>query len=190
VLDGLFFTPYLYRGNARQALFDSAWLSSAPDIPRGQYSRDYAFVRADGGLVQWKNILTVPYYFRRVPMNKIWKIWDESLNGHFRWVDTSAEFRSYDVRYGGEWGGITPVYLHGKSASAYLEGGLFCINCPRIVAAPFVVDDERASAKVFSAAVYVNCSFRESSPKLLKNGKILPLENYKAVGMIPYPSKR
>lgn len=190
VLDGLFFTPYLYRGNARQALFDSAWLSSAPDIPRGQYSKDYAFVKSDGGLVQWKNILTVPYYFRRVPMNKIWKIWDESLNGHFRWVDTSAEFRSYDVRYGGEWGGITPVYLHGRSASAYLEGGLFCINCPRIVAAPFVVDDERASAKVFSAAVYVNCSFRESSPKLLKEGKILPLENYKAVGMIPYPSKR
>lgn len=123
-------------------------------------------------------------------MNKIWKIRDPELAGHFRWVDTRGEFRSYDVRYGGEWGGITPVYLHGKDASAYLEGGMFSINCPRIVAAPFVVDDLRSQVKVLAASVYVNCSYRESSPKRIENGKVLPLENYQAVGMIPFPSKK
>lgn len=190
VLDGLFFTPRLYTGNAKYAIFDSCWLSSAPDIPRGQYSKDYAFIKADGGTVQWKNILTVPYYFRRVPMNKIWKIWDPALNGHFRWVDTKGCFLSFDCRYGGEWGGLTPVYLHGKNASAYIEGGTTSVNCPRIVAAPFVLDDERAAAKALALSIYINCSFRESSPKLLKDGQIQPLKNYKAIGMIPYPSQK
>ena len=132
---GIAYTPFLYDG-AGLAFFEALWFSCLPDHPDKDYrNRDYAAIRVgEGGRLFVRDLLGVPCYFRHVmPMHDIWRKRPAADQvGDFRWIDSRGEVVLQHCRFGGEWGGLTPVYQRGAAAKTYLEGPYFCVDCPRL----------------------------------------------------------
>lgn len=114
--------PYAYRGNAR-AVIDSTWFHQMPERPRGEIRDEFsAIVNEAGGELVLRELVTVPCYFFDYPKTVIYRNERPELKGEYRWIDNHGTLSSVNVRYGGEWGGLTPIY-HFGSAKTYLEGG-------------------------------------------------------------------
>lgn len=144
VAGGVVYSPFLYYGNASLAFFDGIWYSSNPDYPKGDYKYSYAsMTNLKGGYLYITDMLGVPCYFRHIPMNLIWRPAPEK-NGDFRWIDNYGIAYLLNNRFGGEWGGITPVYQYGN-AQTYMEGAFVSLNCPRIVYSPVVSDSKEST---------------------------------------------
>lgn len=132
---GIAYTPYLYRG-AGVAFFDALWYSCVPDHGRSDYRAcEYAAIRVErGGRLYMRDLLGVPCYFRHIqPMITMWKEKPtEDQVGDFRWIDSQGEIWLQECRFGGEWGGLTPVYQRGDRARTYIEGPYFATDCRRL----------------------------------------------------------
>lgn len=119
VTGGSYYQPLLYRGNAR-ALMDGFWFRCwsrpAEDSP---LTESTTMVNLQGGVLRAVDILGVPCTLRRWG----WAASNDSKRpkGDFRWVDNYGTFHSEFFRYGGEYGGLVPVYAYGD-AQTYVEG--------------------------------------------------------------------
>lgn len=119
VMDGgIAFTCKIYKGNGT-VWDDRRW---SEILPEGVGKRTSAVAYDNHGLLVLRDMLGVPMFFAgTVSMDKV-PIFEKAEKGDIRWVDNSGEFISLFTRYGGEWGGATPVYSYG-SAKVYMEGG-------------------------------------------------------------------
>ena len=116
---GSYYQAVLYRGNAR-AFFDGFWLRTLPEpAPEEPLTASVCIVNERGGVLQMADVLGVPCTLLSLG-------WGASNNpkvakGDFRWVDNHGEFCSQNFRYGGEFGGLTPVYNY-DSGKVFIEG--------------------------------------------------------------------
>lgn len=146
---GTSYTPYLYAGNARFTV-DSHWYEECAERPKGEIRPQYAaIVNLPGGELRLKELLGVPCYFQHYPKHEVY---GPNVNpaperiGDFRWIDNHGLLISRDVRYGGEWGGLTPVY-HFGAAETYVESGVVELSCQWLRAgrACVVADSDEAN---------------------------------------------
>ena len=137
---GTSFVPHLYDGNAAPAVFDAFWLEYAPDFDKAAWDAvseksQSCLVNRNGGVLRCYDLLGVPcVYWHAAQSTKnsdqklgffTWVAHPEEhpeLYGDFRWVDNYGDFTSLNVRYGGEWAGLTPVYQYGDAAKSLLAG--------------------------------------------------------------------
>jgi len=138
---GMAYTPFLYRG-AGSAFLDAFWFSALPGHGDTEYrNKSYSAILVDrGGRLTMRDLLGVPCYFRMVmPMHEIWRVRPSAdQKGDFRWIDSAGDVSCFDCRFGGEWGGLTPVYQRGPGTT-YLEGPFFATDCPRLKSTETVV---------------------------------------------------
>ena len=137
---GTSFVPNLYDGNAAPAVFDAFWLEYAPDFDKAAWDvvsekSQTCFVNRPDGVLRCYDVLGVPcVYWHAAQSTKdsaqkrgffVWAAHPEEhpeLYGDFRWVDNYGDYASLDVRYGGEWAGLTPVYQYGAAAKSLIAG--------------------------------------------------------------------
>ena len=121
---GQAYTPYLYRGNAKFTM-DAFWYQASVAYPREETSKSYAsMVNLEGGEMRLREMLGVPVYFHFFGKDYIRdRANHDALRGDYRWVDNYGDLVSYHSRYGGEYGGLTPIYHYGK-AKTYMYGGV------------------------------------------------------------------
>ena len=117
------FTPYLYRGNATFTV-DGFWYEESTERDKGENRPSYAsMVNEPGGEVYFRDFLGVPCYFQNTPKEEAYVFGKHTeRRGEFRWIDNYGTFVSVNTRYGGEWGGLTPVFHFGKAVT-WIEGG-------------------------------------------------------------------
>lgn len=82
---------------------------------------------------------------------------------HPRWIDNYGKLTALAFRFGGEWGGVTPVYHHGKSASTYLEGEISSTRNARLKAGPAQVASDVESPDV-TVAHLISFNFTDENP--------------------------
>lgn len=155
VFGGMAYTPFLFRGAGR-AFLDAFWFSALPDHGDAQYrDKSYAALSLGaGGELVVRDLLGVPCYFRMVqPMHDIWRVRPSpDQTGDFRWIDSHGDVACFDCRFGGEWGGLTPVYQHG-AGTTYIEGPFFATDCPRLRSTSAVVRIDSAGEPVIADSV-------------------------------------
>ena len=120
---GQAYTPYLYRGNAAFTV-DGYWYEESTERAKGENRPSYsAIVNEIGGEMFLRDFLGVPCYFQHTPKKEAYVFGGHpERRGEFRWIDNFGTFVSVNMRYGGEWGGLTPLYHFGK-ATTWIEGG-------------------------------------------------------------------
>lgn len=188
VTGGCAYTPFFYTGNAAPAYFESLWYSNLPDYPKEEYKRSYASIANRGGELYITDMLGVPTYFRHVtPMHEIWRK-APGKGGHFRWIDNTGKLWSLNNRFGGEWGGLTPVYQYGRNSATYLEGAYCCLNCPRTRNnSPVLTDSPDADVTLVNvvSTLYnepLQTTFRQ------KDGSVKPLPKQGIYSSYPLPA--
>ena len=124
VVGGVANTPYLYRGNASPAVFDGVWYSMRTNHKREEWVESVSgIVNLPGGVMEMYDVLGVPLVFewynksmQPLPGNP------DKGRFHAKWIDNYGTLRTFSYRFGGEWGGITPIYHFGAGASTYVDG--------------------------------------------------------------------
>ncbi|MCQ2390971.1 MAG: glycoside hydrolase family 55 protein [Kiritimatiellae bacterium] len=128
VTGGQAYAPYLYRGNA-EVTFDAFWYQELTERPKGEFRAAYAaIVNEVGGRLTLREMLGVPCYFVNMSKSEAYsQVHLPAQNGEIRWIDNHGTLLSLNTRYGGEWGGLTPIY-HFGSANTFIEGGVMELN--------------------------------------------------------------
>lgn len=144
VMDGgIAFTSRIYRGNGT-AWDDRRWTEILPEA-KGELAG--AVVYDNRGLFVLHDMLSVPMFFANmVTMDKV-PVFKEAKAGDFRWVDNRGDFISLFTRYGGEWGGATPVYNYGIGR-VYMEGGYAWFETQMAHRHPVLADSPDAHLKL------------------------------------------
>ncbi|MBR2839054.1 MAG: hypothetical protein IKE55_09740 [Kiritimatiellae bacterium] len=170
-----------YRGNANPMLFDGTEFNPGVNHRRGEEKPSYCpMTNLAGGRLEYHSVLSSPMLFEFVwPFSKIYEKPTPEQMGDFRWVDNYGTFRAYDMRFGGEWDGLTAVYQYGKDATTYIEGGLSVQLCQRCLAGRAIVYTDTPESQVRLAEVSgfdfpSECPFRRRLP----DGRELPLKTF------------
>ena len=147
-----------YRGNANPMLFDGSEFNPGVNHRKGEEKQSYCpLTNLSGGRLELHSVLSSPMLFEFVwPFSKIFEKPTPEQMGDFRWVDNYGTFRAYDMRFGGEWAGLTAVYQYGKDATTYIEGGFSSQLCPRCRADKATVYTDTPESRVRMAEV---CGF-------------------------------
>ena len=74
----------------------------------------------------------------------------------FRWVDNYGAYLSRGMRYGGEWGGLTPVYHYG-GAHTRIEGGHMAYTTTSTYTTPLLADSPEPDAALFAVSLPAYC---------------------------------
>ena len=170
-----------YRGNANPMLFDGTEFNPGVNHRRGEEKPSYCpLTNLAGGRLEFHSVLSSPMLFEFVwPFSKIYEKPTPEQMGDFRWVDNHGTFRAYDMRFGGEWDGLTAVYQYGKDATTYIEGGLSVQLCQRCRAGRAIVYTDTPESQVRLVEVSgfdfsSKCPFRRRLP----DGSELPLKTF------------
>lgn len=142
------YVPRLYEGNADCSI-DRFWFQEAPDHPAGVDGKSYSsIVNEEGGRLVLREVLGVPCYFLQYGKDEMYATAQyKNRMGDLRWVDNRGTLLSLNTRYGGEWGGLTPIY-HFGNAKTWLEGGPCEIGCCYLRAGRSAVVADSATADV------------------------------------------
>ena len=113
-------TPYFYKGNAAPFLIDGFWHTVGPETTLGlQHRKSFAsVVNLSGGIMEIQDVIGVPRYFDNEEIGPE----NRKKTGDYCWFNNCGTLRLYQFRFGGERGGLTPIY-HREGASTYVEGG-------------------------------------------------------------------
>ena len=119
------YTAQLYRGNA-DVTIDCYWFECCPPAPTERETPfDFAtIVNTQGGRLRLRDFLGVPVYFGH--LTKAYMSDPKFIRervGDYRWIDNRGELFCKNVRFGGEFRGLTPVYAYGNSVT-YVDGGV------------------------------------------------------------------
>ncbi len=140
---GIAFTCRIYRGNGT-AWDDRRWTEI---LPEAKGKRTGAVAYDNRGVFVLRDSLSVPMFFAdMIPMDKV-PIFEKAEAGDFRWVDNRGDFISLFTRYGGEWGGATPVYNYGQGR-VYMEGGYAWFESQLVRRHPVLADSPDAHLKL------------------------------------------
>ena len=132
---GTAFAAFYYEGDGCATIAESYehWLRTGP--------RNVPFMPAatlvNRGKLQTLGFLGVPCVLNRYRKDDVWNPAHKPVE--FRWVDNFGTYYSLGMRYGGEWGGNTPVYHYGK-AKTRIEGGIAGYVSYLSLCVPFVAD--------------------------------------------------
>ena len=122
------YAHYIYRGNANPMLFDATQANNTSEArPNGTYPPYHAYDNLEGGVLEMHDILCTPWFFESGSMTRTYLPPKPGEHGDFRYIDNRGTLRISGFRFGGEWGGLTPVYQFGPKAELYVEGG-YSIN--------------------------------------------------------------
>lgn len=180
---GVHYAPVWYVGNAQVTLSD-AWLRILPPVPHTEcFTESRAIVNR--GRMRLQDILGVPCVFAGHPMDSFGK---DIPNGDYRWIDNcGGVLHSLFVRYGGEWGGIPPVYNY-DGGKVLIEGNVAYFY-PRHTAHQMIVNHGKPSDL---QAYGVSCGFEmltwHGGLKFLQrqaDGSFEPISNARVHGNIP-----
>ena len=170
-----------YRGNANPMLLDGTEFNPTVNHRKGEERQSYCpMTNLAGGQLEYHSVLSSPMFFEFVwPFSKIWTPPTPEQMGDFRWVDNYGTFRAYDMRFGGEWGGLTAVYQYGKDATTYIEGGFSVQICLRLRAGKAIVYTDTPTSEVRLAEV-CGFDFNNVQPfrRRLPDGSELPLQSF------------
>jgi len=132
---GIAFAAYFYEGDGLATIAENYehWLRTGP--------RNVPFVPAatfvNRGKLQTLGFLGVPCVLNRILKDDVWNPTHKPVE--FRWVDNFGTYYSLGTRYGGEWGGNTPVYHYGK-AKTRIEAGIAGYVSYLSLCVPYVAD--------------------------------------------------
>lgn len=142
--DGMAYASDLYEGDGR-GFFNSVWYRFIRSRIEGRVPGPALVNR--GQLQMW-DVLGVPVLLSKYAMNDVFH--PELPPLEYRWVDNSGEFLSRMSRFGGEWGGITPVFHHGKSAVSAIEGSYAWFTTTFTYPTPVLSDVPTPDARCFA----------------------------------------
>ena len=138
VCGGEFAGHRYYRGNSRMMLLDCTQYNPGINHPINirnpmVVNRYCPMENLKGGTLEFHSVLATPSCFEDVwPMSKIHDKPTPEMIGDYRWVDNYGTFNSWEMRFGGEWCGLTSLYQYGDEASCYVEGGFSWNLCNRL----------------------------------------------------------
>ena len=145
---GVVYSSRLYEGEGR-GFIGNVWLRYTPNVPPSEPLKPAAVIVNRGELEVW-DLLGVPCVFDRFQKNFTMEPAKEIYE--YRWVDNYGRYHSRAMRYGGEWGGIVPIFHFGKASTSF-EGGyawFWGLSVPHgAVVADSAMPDARAFAVVF-----------------------------------------
>ncbi len=183
---GVSFTAKLYRGNASVAYSDAQWLSTLPETPKESPAQECVAIQNYGDF-QILDLLAVPMAFSWTPMSDA--LSEKNAVGDYRWIDNYGNLHCYNARFGGEWGGICPVYQYG-SGRVSLEGGYAWFESTKVVRCPVLADSPGADCHLFN----VICSPNLGNPvrfywRSAPNGKPTVSGKQNMTNVFPVPLK-
>ncbi len=149
---GVAFTSKLYRGNASIAYSDAQWLSTLPETPKESPAKECVAIQNYGEL-QILDMLTVPMAFSWTSMSDT--LAATCSAGDYRWIDNYGNLHCFNARFGGEWGGLCPVFHCGKG-HVYLEGGYAWFESRKIARCPVLADSPSADSRMFNVVCSPN----------------------------------
>jgi len=165
----LSFTELIYDGNASPAVFDAVWYENGPSFGREEWSNPnpkshFGIVNRKGGALWLQDFLGVPCVYWHVKKYDYFT-WEPNpaahpeLRGDFRWVDNYGDLKCLNVRFGGEWGGMTPVYQYGENAKTVIAGPMVSGHfCAWLMASSASVLSDRETADVtLDGVFYTTC---------------------------------
>ena len=139
VTGGNAYSHAFYRGNANPMLFDAAQLNNSSNYTLEDYKAERCtqycnpYVNLEGGRLEMHDILCTPWFMEHQrPLRSAYHPPMPWQMGDFRYIDNYGDLAVSNFRFGGEWGGLTPVYHYGRKARTYLEGGYAIQTCPRL----------------------------------------------------------
>ena len=136
ILDGgTAYASFYYEGDGRATIAESYehWIRTGPrNVP---FMPAATFVNR--GELQTIGFLGVPCVLNRYRKDDVWNPSHKPVE--FRWVDNFGTYYSLGTRFGGEWGGNTPVYHYGK-AKTRVEGGIAAYVSYLSLCVPYVAD--------------------------------------------------
>lgn len=144
VMDGgVAFTAKVYRGNGR-TWDDRRWTEIIPEAV-GRLPGSVAW--ENRGLLVMRDMLGVPMSVSGMVPKKEVPVFKGSPVGDFRWVDNHGDFYSLYSRYGGEFGGQTPVYHYG-AGRVLIEGGYSWFENRMVHRYPVLADSPSADLRL------------------------------------------
>ena len=148
---GVAFTAKVYRGNGT-AWDDRRWTEILPEAT-GKLSGSVAW--ENRGLLVMRDMLGVPMQVGgMIKMSEV-PVFKEAEVGEFRWVDNFGDFVSLYNRYGGEFGGVTPVYNYGRGRVS-IDGGYAWFENRMARQYPVVADSPSAKLRLTGVAFSPN----------------------------------
>ena len=148
---GVAFTCKIYRGNGT-AWDDRRWTEILPEAT-GKLSGSVAW--ENRGVLVMRDMLGVPMQVGgMIKMSEV-PVFEEVEIGGFRWVDNFGDFVSIYNRYGGEFGGVTPVYSYGQGRVS-IDGGYAWFENRMARQYPVVADSPFAKLRLTGVAFSPN----------------------------------
>jgi hypothetical protein len=132
---GTAFAAFFYEGEGTATIAENYehWIRTGPrNVP---FMPAATFVNR--GKLQTLGFLGVPCVLNRYRKDDVWNPAYKPVE--FRWVDNFGTYYSLGMRYGGEWGGNTPVYHYGK-AKTRIEAGIAGYVSYLSFCVPYVAD--------------------------------------------------
>jgi len=143
---GVNYTSKIYRGNGT-AWDDGRWIQITPG-ETGAVKRVVSW--ENKGMLVVRDMLGVPAAFGNMAAMKDLFPPDAAEVLDFRWIDNFGDCICLYARFGGEWGGMTPVYNFGEGR-VLIEGGFSWFENKLMYRYPVVAD--RANAKLRMSGV-------------------------------------
>ena len=178
---GVVFTAKAYRGNGT-AWDDRRWTEILPEAT-GKLSGSVAW--ENRGVLVMRDMLGVPMQVSGMIKMSETPVFKEVEIGDFRWVDNFGDFISLYTRYGGEWGGVTPVYNYGAGRVS-IEGGFAWFENRMAHQYPVLADSP--TAKLRLSCVGFSPNLRGNPIQFAwrdKNGQVRPTEDQKISCFVP-----
>lgn len=145
------YAKHLYCG-AGDGFLASTWFRYlSPHGSNKSISPSAAIVNR-GRLQAW-DILGVPCIYNRYKWNNMGG--PDDIPDEVRWVDNFGLYYSRGFRYGGEWGGVTPIYHYGDAETA-MEGSYAWFETFRTLRTPILSDDANPNARCFAVSFSAN----------------------------------
>ena len=151
-MDGcVVYASHLYCGAGEGFLATTWFRYLSPHGPNKPMSPSVAIFNR-GRLQAW-DILGVPCIYSRYKWNNMGKA--DDVPDEVRWVDNFGLYYSRGFRYGGEWGGVTPVYHYGDAETA-MEGSYAWFETFRTLRTPILSDVAKPNARCFAVSFSAN----------------------------------
>ena len=191
IVNGVYYAPTLYRGNADAAI-DGAWFRLLPPVDDAEPMPEVkGMVNLAGGRLIYRDGLGVPYIVHhRTPAG--FEHNPELDKEEYRWVDNFGEFYSQCTRYGGERGGVCPVFSHGRGPVC-IEGEHANFWANNMQRSPIVNDRPDADCRIFDVVFPAETMWLPRIEPAWRKGPRQPLsyfEGSEPICVFPVPEAR
>lgn len=176
-VNGMSYASTLYCGNA-DATIDAVWFRLLPSVEdaAAPMPEVKGLVNLDGGRLVFRDGLGVPLlaHFRLKDGVEV----DPNLKKEeYRWIDNHGEFYSQCTRYGGERGGVAPVFNYG-TGPVCIEGEQAMFWANNMQRSAIVNDGPDADCRIFDVVFPAETMWLPRIDPAWRKGPGAPLEYY------------